>query len=154
MVRPERLKTRPVIKAGRTTRNIIDANGHAFSYSFSLPIGVAVSFGVGIISGLLGIGGGIMEVPALTQFLAFPTHVATATSQFLVTITSLAAVVTRLISGVIAEGFVRAAVLSAGAIVGAQLGARLSHRIAGAWIVRLLAGALALVAVRLLLASF
>jgi uncharacterized membrane protein YfcA len=154
MVRPERLKSGPVISAGKMTREIIDSNGNVFSYSFSLPVGMAIAFGVGLISGLLGIGGGIMEVPALTQFLAFPTHVATATSQFLVTITSLAAVATRVASGVLAEGFVRAAVLSVGAVIGAQIGARLSHRISGAWIVRLLAGALALVAIRLLIASF
>ena len=154
LVRPERLKTGPVIKAGRTTRTITDSNGNIFSFSFSLPVGMAIAFGVGLISGLLGIGGGIMEVPALTQFLAFPTHIATATSQFLVTITSFAAVASRLVSANLTEGFARAAVLSVGAIIGAQFGARLSHRVSGVWIVRLLAGALALVAIRLLIASF
>ncbi|HLB27668.1 MAG TPA: sulfite exporter TauE/SafE family protein [Dehalococcoidales bacterium] len=154
VIRPERLKTGPVISAGRTARNITDSNGNAFSYSFSLPIGMAIAFVVGLISGLLGIGGGIMEVPALTQFLAFPAHIATATSQFLVTMTSFAAVIAHVISGHFTEGFRRATVLSVGAIIGAQFGARLSHDVSGALIVRLLAGALALVAVRLLIAAF
>ena len=95
-----------------------------------------------------------MEVPALTQFLAFPAHIATATSQFLVTMTSFAAVIAHVISGHFTEGFRRATVLSVGAIIGAQFGARLSHDVSGALIVRLLAGALALVAVRLLITAF
>ncbi|HLB28436.1 MAG TPA: sulfite exporter TauE/SafE family protein [Dehalococcoidales bacterium] len=154
MVRPQRLKKGPVISAGRTTRTIIDSSGNIFSYSFSLPIGMAISFIVGLISGLLGIGGGIMEVPAMTQFLAFPAHVATATSQFLVTLTSFAAVIARMVSAPIVEGFRRAAVLSVGAIIGAQFGARLSHNVSGTFIVRLLAGTLALVAIRLLITAF
>ena len=154
LVRPERLKAGPVIRAGRTTRKIIDSNGNVFSYSFSLPVAMAIAFGIGLISGLLGIGGGIMEVPALTQFLAFPAHVATATSQFVVAVTTLSAVTFHIISGAFTEGYRRAAVLAVGAIIGAQFGARLSQNISGAWIVRLLAGALALVATRLLIAPF
>jgi uncharacterized membrane protein YfcA len=39
-----------------------------------------VSVGVGVLSSLLGIGGGIIHVPAMVYLLGFPTHVATATS--------------------------------------------------------------------------
>ncbi|MEK7848058.1 MAG: TSUP family transporter, partial [Chloroflexota bacterium] len=73
---------------------------------------------VGMIGGLLGLGGGIMHVPALTQLLGFPIHIATATSHFVVAITTLAAVITHIISGTFAEGASRALVLSAGAVIG------------------------------------
>jgi uncharacterized membrane protein YfcA len=46
----------------------------------------------------------------------------------------------------------RATVLSAGAIIGAQFGARLSQKVSGVLIVRLLAAGLAMVAIRLLIA--
>ena len=115
---------------------------------------MAIAFGIGLIGGLLGIGGGIIHVPALTQFLGFPTHIATATSHFVVAITTFAAVVTHIVSGAFTEGVRRALVLSAGAVIGAQFGARLSHRISGALIVRLLAIGLVLVALRLLVAPF
>jgi uncharacterized membrane protein YfcA len=102
------------------------------------------------LSGLLGIGGGIIHVPVLTQVLNFPVHIATATSHFVVATSTLAASITHAVSG----SFTRVGetvVLSAGAILGAQVGARLSRRIPGALIVRMLAVALAIVAVRLLL---
>lgn len=44
--------------------------------------------------------------------------------------------------------------LVTGAIIGAQFGARLSQKVSGALIVRLLAIGLALVAIRLLIAPF
>lgn len=153
LMRPEKLNTTPFIKAGRTTRKITDSSGNTFSYSFSLPVGMAIAFGVGLVGGLLGIGGGIMHVPVLTQILGFPTHIATATSQFVVATTTIAAVTVHAVSSAFTQGIPRTAALSAGAIVGAQIGARLSQRISGPWIVRLLALALCLVAVRLLIAA-
>ncbi len=46
-------------------------------------IAIAVGLGVGILVGLLGIGGGIVLVPALTLLLAFDQHTAQGTSLFM-----------------------------------------------------------------------
>ena len=154
LVRPERHDKGDTSRAGLTSRRIVDNSGNAFTYSFSLIKGISIAFGVGLIGGLLGIGGGIMHVPALTQVLGFPAHIATATSHFVVAITTLAAIGVHIVSGAFTEGYRRAAVLSVGAIIGAQFGARLSHNVSEKWIVRLLAIGLALVAIRLLLAPF
>lgn len=117
-----------------------------------LPIGVAISLLIGMIGGLLGLGGGIMHVPALTQLLGFPIHIATATSHFVVAITTLAAVITHIISETFAEGAARALVLAAGAVIGAPFDARLSQRVPRSIIIRLLAVGLAIVALRLFVA--
>jgi uncharacterized membrane protein YfcA len=154
LIRPYRKYTGSAIKPGHTSRQIQDTQGTVFAYSFSLAKGVAIAFGVGFVSGLLGIGGGIIHVPALTQFLGFPVHIATATSHFVVAITTLGAVTFHAVKGAFSEGISRAAVLSAGAVVGAQFGARLSQRVSGTWIIRLLAVGLAIVGVRLLIAPF
>ena len=154
LVKPERHRITDTVKPGHTKRTITDAYGTVFGYSFSLPVGIAIAFGVGLVGGMLGIGGGIMHVPVLTQFLNFPAHVATATSQFVVAVTTLSAAMTHVIHGAYTEGFRRAAVLSAGAVIGAQFGARLSHNVSERWIVRLLAAGLAAVAIRLLIAPF
>jgi len=151
MVRPER-RSSGVAASGHTVREITDSHGNTFTYSYSRVRGIAIAFGIGLISGLLGIGGGIIHVPAMTQVLFFPVHIATATSHFVVAITTFAAVITHVAAGAFTEGVRRVAVLSAGAIVGAQFGARLSHRVSGVLIVRLLATGLALVAIRLLVA--
>lgn len=154
LVKPEINRGTRNVASGSTSRQIIDAQNNVFKYSFSLLKGIAIAFGVGLISGLLGIGGGIIHVPVLTQLLGFPAHVATATSHFVVALTTLAAVTVHAVMGAFTEGLRRAAVLSAGAVIGAQFGARLSQKVSGTWIIRLLAVGLALVGIRLLIAPF
>jgi uncharacterized membrane protein YfcA len=83
---------------------------------------VAVGFGAGIGSGLLGVGGGTVMVPLLVGLLAFSQHRAHATSlAAIVPIAAVAATVFAL------EGDVEygtAALLALGALAGAPLGAR------------------------------
>jgi uncharacterized membrane protein YfcA len=150
-VRPQKHRSGATRGLLRVSRRISDVKGRAFSYSFSLVNGIFISLGVGLISGLLGIGGGIIHVPAMTQVLGFPAHLATATSHFVVVITTLSAVIVHVVSGVYKEGIHRAAVLSVGAVIGAQFGARLSQKVSGVWIIRMLAVGLALVGIRLLI---
>ncbi len=154
LLRPHKRLSGRFLTKWPTGRPLIDSNGNVHSYAFNLPLGICIAFFVGIVSSLLGLGGGIIHVPALTQVLSFPAHVATATSHFMVAITTLAAIVTHVVSGTFTGEVDRALVLSAGAVVGAQFGARLSQRVTGILIVRLLAVGLAIVAVRLLVAPF
>lgn len=148
MIRPVRINTSSH-KTGHTKIQISDKQGNSYSYSYSCPLGLIISLGVGFCSGLLGIGGGIIHVPLLTQILSFPVHIATATSQLIISLTTLSAVITHIIAGVYTEGIRRAAVLSFGAIIGAQLGARISSRVPAALVVRLLALGLIVVGIRL-----
>jgi uncharacterized protein len=152
MVRPMRKGIIPAI-TNHPVIKITDGHGNSYTYSYSRIMGIAIAFGVGLLSGLLGIGGGIIHVPALTQLLCFPVHIATATSHFVVAITTFSAVITHIFTGAYAHGVRRALVLSAGAIIGAQFGARLSQRVPGILVVRLLAGGLVIVAIRLLITS-
>jgi uncharacterized membrane protein YfcA len=117
-----------------------------------LVLGALYSLAVGFVSSFLGIGGGIIHVPLLVRALGFPTHVATATSHFVLAIMGGAGAATHALTGGFAHhhGVRRAAALSAGVVVGAQAGARLSVAISGIVIQRLLAAALLALAVRLL----
>jgi uncharacterized membrane protein YfcA len=121
------------------------------SHDYNLTLGAAISVGVGFVSSVLGIGGGIIHVPALTHALNFPVHIATATSHFVLSITALVATLIRLKNGTLRGQLPTIAWLSIGAIAGAQSGARLSTRIGGPWILRGLAVSLGLVGVRILL---
>jgi uncharacterized membrane protein YfcA len=154
LVRPEKKMVSSVLLKWPTSRRLTDRQGDIHSYSFNLPLGMTIAFFVGVVSGLLGIGGGIIHVPAMTQILFFPTHIATATSHFVVAITTFAAIDTHLVSGTFTSDIGRVAVLSVGAIIGAQFGARLSRKVKGSLIIRLLAVGLAVVALRLLIAPF
>jgi len=113
-------------------------------------LGMLLSVVVGYVSTLLGIGGGIVHVPLLVRVLRFPVHVATATSHLILAIIALTATMAHIATGSFAHGYRRTLMLAVGVIIGAQLGARVSARVHGVWIIRSLGLALAFVAVRIL----
>ena len=119
----------------------------------TLLAGVCLSTVFGFLSSFLGIGGGFLYVPALVYLLRFPIHVATATSLFVLTRTAFTGSATHIAAGLFHHGLRRALGLSIGAILGAQIAARLSRHIRGDWIIRSLAVALGLVGLRLIAAA-
>lgn len=136
------------------THTLIDYKGTNYSYSFSNRRGVLLSFGIGWIASLLGIGGGPFHVPVLVYLLHFPLHIATATSQFMLMIMSLVGSVSHLVAGSFDQDLGRLLFLGVGVLVGAQVGARLSQRLTGVSISRVLAGGLVLVGIRLAIHAF
>jgi uncharacterized membrane protein YfcA len=116
-------------------------------------IGALLSLGVGYVSGLLGVGGGIVHVPALVRVLGFPVHTATATSHMILAVMALAATSVHVASGSFQHGIHRTIALSIGVVLGAQIGAFFSARLRGVWIMRGLALGLLLLGVRLLSVS-
>lgn len=105
---------------------------------------------IAVLSSLLGIGGGIIHVPFLIRSLNVPPHTATATSHFVLTFVALTATVTHVTMGQFNHGLSETLCLSIGVMMGAPLGAMLSTKLRGSLIVRILAGALCLVGLRLL----
>ena len=134
---------------GRVPRELVDVEGIVHRYHVELPLGMAISFVIGFASSLLGIGGGFLHVPALIAVLGFPVHIATATSQFVLAVMASVGTATHILAGDLDATWPRAAYIGVGAVFGAQIGARLSRRVRGALIVRLLAVALVIVALRL-----
>lgn len=126
--------------------------GATFQYSYNMLYAVISSAIIGLLSSLLGIGGGVFQVPVMINLLRFPVHIATATSQFVLLFMSGEGSAVHLLHGHIAgQNMVRALLLAAGVMPGAQLGARLARRMRGAAVARLLAAALIIVGGRLLL---
>jgi uncharacterized membrane protein YfcA len=140
------------IGAVNATRTLTESDGTVHHYRPRIALGAALSVVVGFVSSLLGIGGGILHVPAMVYLLGFPVHVATATSHFVLAILAFSGVLVHAREGTLAPGLDRTLPLAVGVLIGAQLGARLSSRIHGRWILRSLALALASVGVRLLIA--
>lgn len=146
-----RKKRNPAISL---TRTVVEVDGTSHTFTYNPAVGIILSFFVGYISSLLGIGGGIIHVPALVQLLNFPVHIATATSHFILSIMTFTGTITHIARGVFAHGVQPTIALAVGVLFGAQLGARLSSRVRGDWIIRGLAIALGLVAIRLLFTAF
>ncbi|ATW27513.1 sulfite exporter TauE/SafE family protein [Candidatus Formimonas warabiya] len=141
-------------QSNNITRIITDGDGTSYTFSYSLTTGIMVSFLVGCFSSLLGIGGGIIHVPALVNLLNFPVHIATATSHFVLCITAFSGSMVHLFSGTLIAGIHQILFLSIGVLVGAQLGARLSKKIHSHIIMKSLAIALALVGIRIFILAF
>ena len=136
-----------------TKRCLVEADGVSHVWTFFPVIGVALSFFVGYFSSFLGIGGGIIHVPALVWFLHFPVHIATATSHFILAIMALAGTLVHVWTGVLAQSWPETLALGLGVLLGAQLGAFFSKQVNSAWIIRGLAIALGLVGIRILIIS-
>jgi len=134
----------------RMVRRLVDAHGIEYEYDFNWLLGMGISVMVGYVSSFLGIGGGIIHVPALCYLLNFPVHIATATSHFILAIMALTGTVVHILTGSFAHGVHRTIALAIGVVLGAQIGARLSERLQGGWIIRGLAVALGLVGLRIL----
>jgi uncharacterized membrane protein YfcA len=92
-----------------------------------LAIGVVGSFGAGIVSALLGIGGGIIKVPLMHLAMGLPLRVATATSNLMIGITAAASAVIYALNGGI-DPYV-AGPTAIGVFLGATAGSRVAHRI-------------------------
>lgn len=145
-----------VAKPGYKYAVITDRTGHRYEYNYNPVLGNIVSVLVGFISPLLGIGGGIIHVPAMVNWLKFPVHIATATSHFILAVMATVSVIVHATEGSYSNPDVVKMImlLALGVVPGAQLGAVLSHKIKSHVIIQALAGCLILVGIRILAKSF
>jgi len=109
---------------------------------------VAVGVVAGLTSGLFGVGGGIIIVPALALVAGFSQKLATGTSLTAIVPISAAGVVGYALSGEV--DWVAAGLIAPGAVLGALVGARALVRIDASLLQILFAVAMAVTAVRLL----
>lgn len=107
--------------------------------------------GLGALTGLLGVGGGFLAVPALVTVLAFEMRAAVGTSLLVISVNSLASLAVRSGSAVPVDWGV-VAPFTAAAILGAWDGRRLASRISGR-LLRRLFGALLLAVAALMVAD-
>ena len=114
-------------------------------------VGIALSCLVGFISSIFGIGGGVIHVPTMIYALAFPPHMATATSHFVLAVSSFIGVTSHLAMKHIV--WIPALSVGIGAIIGAQIGAKASKSTRPRTIVLLLCLALFLLGLRMIAES-
>ena len=87
-----------------------------------LPLALAASVVAGNISGLLGLGGGLIQVPALNLWCGVPIRVATATSAFLIGLTAVSSAPIYFAHGNVDAHYAAASVI--GVLAGARWGVR------------------------------
>ena len=101
---------------------------HAAGIYCSMWLPVVMSLATGWLAGILGIGGGLIRMPALVYLVGCPTHVAVGTDLFEVAISGLYGAASFTYKGRVE--LVAALIMLIGAAVGAQIGAGYGIRVA------------------------
>src|SRR5439155_6567642 len=101
-----------------------DESGGTVTYRIRrLPVALLASFAAGNVSSLLGIGGGVIKVPALNAWCGVPLRAAAATSAFMIGVTAAGGAVIYYGHGLLIPP------LAAAAVLGVQLGWWLGLRV-------------------------
>jgi uncharacterized membrane protein YfcA len=114
-----------------------------------LPTAVAGSFLAGNVSGLLGVGGGVVTVPLVHLLMGAPMRIAVTTSNFMIGITAAAGAYAYLFRGDVDPRLAAPVVL--GVAGGAALGAAVSARLRSSWLTALFVVVVVYVAFRMAL---
>ncbi len=129
------------------------ASGRDVPYQVGhVPISLALMYGAGVISALLGIGSGVLKIPAMDTALRLPIKVSSATSNFMIGVTAAASAGAYFVRGDIDIGI--AGPVALGSVVGALVGARLLMGLPADKIRLSFVVVLSLLAVQMLLSAF
>lgn len=132
-----------------TKRTYVDSDGKEHVYGYPIWFAILLSFFVGCMSGMFGIGGGSMIVPAMLILFLFPPHVAVATSMFLVFLTSIVNSASHIYLGNVPWIYTIPVII--GAYLGAKFGANLNKKLNSKTLVVALRVVLLLLGVRSIL---
>ncbi|MGD0057476.1 MAG: sulfite exporter TauE/SafE family protein [Methanomassiliicoccales archaeon] len=133
--RPERLASpgdeeRKIAFVDLSASFIDKKDGSEVKYNVkSLDRGLGASLGAGALSGLLGVGGGVVQVPVMNIWMSAPMKAAAATSNFMMGITALAGAVIYYGHGLMSP--VVTGLVAVGILFGAIVGSRVAHLVAG-----------------------
>jgi len=150
---PALVPTQPL--TGRSTTRRLDSSylGRDIAYRVErLPMGMMLMYGAGLISALLGIGSGVLKVPAMDTALRLPIKVSSATSNFMICVTAAASAGAYFVRGDIVAPI--AGPVALGSVVGAILGARFLMSISNDRIRLLFVAVLVALAAQMFLAAF
>jgi uncharacterized protein len=89
----------------------------------SVPLGLSLMYGAGLISALLGIGSGVLKIPAMDTVLRLPIKVSSGTSNFMIGVTAATSAATYFMRGDIDA--IIAGPVALGSVVGSLVGTRL-----------------------------
>ena len=134
-------------------RRITAESGETYRYRLHEIWAVLINFVLGFISSFFGVGGGFLRTPILVYAFGFPVQVAVATSIFALSFYTTAGAATHAFIGNI-EWFPTFIFAGIGLVTGGQIGARLSGKVQGPWIMRLLMFVILAMGVQLMIQGF
>jgi uncharacterized membrane protein YfcA len=117
-----------------------------------VPLGMSLMYGAGLISALLGIGSGVLKIPAMDTALRLPIKVSSATSNFMIGVTAAASAGAYFMRGDIVTAV--AGPVALGSVVGALLGERILMAVSSEKLRVFFVIVLVALAVQMLLSAF
>lgn len=127
--------------------------GKEVSYTVrGVPLGFVLMFGAGIISGLLGLGSGILKVPAMDSVMHLPIKVSTATSNFMIGVTAAASAGTYYVRGDMLP--ILTAPVALGVLAGSLLGTKVMVKMPAQKIRKLFVAVLIVMAIQMVAKAF
>ncbi|WP_311202016.1 sulfite exporter TauE/SafE family protein [Aquibacillus koreensis] len=126
----------------------IHMKGNTYHYGFSILAVMVVAFLVGVLSGLFGIGGGSLMVPAMMLLFHFPAHIATATSMFIIVFLSMFSSITHVVLGHVNWEYVW--LFIPGAWLGGTIGAKVNQKMKASTVEGFLRILLLIIGIRLI----
>jgi uncharacterized protein len=117
-----------------------------------IPLGMTLMYGAGLVSALLGIGSGVLKVPAMDTALRLPIKVSSATSSFMIGVTAAASAGAYFVLGNVVSSIAGPVVL--GSVIGSFAGARILLAVSNDRIRVLFVAVLVLLAAQMIMQSF
>ncbi|HUH82867.1 MAG TPA: sulfite exporter TauE/SafE family protein, partial [Nitrososphaerales archaeon] len=134
------------------TGSYTEADGKVVKYNATRPVeGLTGTAIAGVLSGLLGIGGGAFKVLSMDLAMRLPMKVSTTTSNFMIGVTAAASAGIYFVRGDVDPVIV--APVALGILIGAALGARVLLRSRNTTVRKIFAVVLAIAAVEMILSS-
>jgi uncharacterized protein len=117
-----------------------------------LSLGMTLMYGAGLLSALLGIGSGVLKIPAMDAALRLPIKVSSATSNFMIGVTAAASAGAYFARGDILTPV--AAPIALGSVLGAVLGARILMKVPNDKLRMMFVCILVILSAQMMLAAF
>lgn len=146
-------KTKPLslTKGAVIKRTFVTKEGDTIHYEFPPILAIIIAFFVGFISGLFGIGGGALLVPAMMILFSFPAQIAVATSMFIVFLSAVVNSIVHISLGNV--NWIYAIILIPGAWFGGKIGAYINTKLSGNAIIYLLRITLIILGIQMIISS-
>src|SRR5699024_6315354 len=143
-------RNRPLEITDKTRTFIID--NETYQYNVNITPAFILSFAVGMLSGLFGIGGGTISVPIMILVFGIPVQIAIGTSMFMIFFISIISSTTHIFLGHIVWKYMLFFVI--GSYIGGTVGAKTSKLFTGKTLEWFLKAVIVVAAIQLIYDSF
>lgn len=123
-------------------------DGIIYEYGYNKYFGILLSALAGFLAGLLGIGGGAILVPMMVIIFRFPIHIATATSMFIILLSSTIGSISHIFLGNIIITYV--IYIGIGAYIGGKVGSFISLKISNRLLINILQVIIIIIAIQMI----